>query len=83
MSKLTEVFWESVPKSWYSLAMERLRNFREDETGTFYGLVHFRLHQKTNKSMLDTGSCGLHIVHSAFKHGVDNSVGTLMSFSDY
>ena len=35
MSDLTEVFWESVPKSWCSirLSMERLQNFREDETG--------------------------------------------------
>ena len=36
MSKLTEVFWESVPKSWCSIHvgyMERLQNLKEGETG--------------------------------------------------
>ena len=33
MSKLTEVFWESVLKSWCSVAKERLQKFKEYETG--------------------------------------------------
>ena len=35
MCELTEVFWESVPKSWCSVGKlkERLQNFKEDETG--------------------------------------------------
>ena len=41
--------------------------------GKVYDLVHFRLHQETNKSKLNTGSCGLHILHSAFKFGVKAS----------
>ena len=37
----------------------------------FYDLVQHRLQRDNNKSMLNTGSCGLHIVHGAFKHGVE------------
>ena len=33
MCKLTEVFWESVPKAGAAQAKERLQNFKEDETG--------------------------------------------------
>ena len=38
--------------------------------GKVYDLVQRRLHQETK---LNTGSCGLHILHSAFKHGVNAS----------
>jgi hypothetical protein len=39
----------------------------------FYELVQSRLQKKINKSMLNIGSCGLHILHGAFKHGVEAS----------
>ena len=39
----------------------------------FYEIVQKRLQKEYTKSMLNTGSCGLHIVHGAFKHGVDAS----------
>src|SRR6267154_4379129 len=37
----------------------------------FYDLIQSRLQIDNNKSMLNTGSCGLYIVHGAFKHGVE------------
>ena len=33
MCKLTEVFWESVPKSWCSVGKGAVQNFKEVETG--------------------------------------------------
>src|SRR6218665_3952294 len=33
MSNLTEVFWESVPNSWFSIEYERLQNCGENKTG--------------------------------------------------
>ena len=37
MCKLTEVFWESVPKSWCSVGKGAVaQNFKEDETGWRY-----------------------------------------------
>ena len=35
----------------------------------FYDTIQSRLQKEGNQSMLNTGSCGLHIVHGAFKHG--------------
>lgn len=37
----------------------------------FHDLIDSRLQKDYNKSLLNTGSCGLHIVHGAFKHGVE------------
>jgi hypothetical protein len=46
----------------------------------FYELAHSKLQKEKNKSMLNIGSCGLHVLHGAFKHGVDASgFGTLMN----
>jgi hypothetical protein len=39
----------------------------------FYDIIQNRLQIEKNKSMLNAGSCGLHIVHGAFKHGIDAS----------
>lgn len=39
----------------------------------FYDTIQSRLQKEKHKSMLNTGSCGLHIVHGAFKHGIDAS----------
>ena len=39
----------------------------------FYELVQSRLQKETNKSVLNIGSCGLHILHGAFKNGVEAS----------
>lgn len=39
----------------------------------FYEIVQSRLLKETNKSMLNLGSCGLHILHGAFKYGVEAS----------
>ena len=39
----------------------------------FYECVQRRLQNDVNKALLNTGSCGLHILHGAFKHGVEAS----------
>ena len=46
----------------------------------FYDLMQKQIEKDTNSSMLNIGSCGLHIVHDAFKHGVDASGWTVDEF---
>ena len=38
-----------------------------------YDLIQSRLQKDYHKSMVNTGSCGLHIVCGAFEHGIDAS----------
>ena len=37
----------------------------------FYDLINSKLQKDYSKSLLNTGSCGVHIVHGAFKQGVE------------
>ena len=39
----------------------------------FYHQLQKKVKMNYNAQMLNIGSCGLHVVHDAFKHGVDAS----------
>ena len=39
----------------------------------FFNIIQSRLQKENTKSILNTGSCGIHILHGAFKHGVEAS----------
>lgn len=70
-------------KSTSTLQMRNLLQLSMDGPNVnwkFFEAIQSQLYKDTNHLMINIGSCGLHIVHGAFKHGVDASGWTVDEF---
>ena len=47
---------------------------------SFYGKLMAEVHDDSNRKMIDIGSCGLHVVHNAFKAGFEATGWDIKSF---